>query len=125
MENNYWLFVINELRHLSEIKENEESWWCISRGCNKGDSAFLYKAGVGIVCYFEVIELMESNTFCSAYGMKTAEVKILKSFNPPIKSNELKLINAVRSEKFIKRNFQSKEFRIKNNAIINSILSIR
>ncbi len=65
MEKKYWLYVINELRHLSEIKE-KESWWCV--------------------------RLIESNTFCSAYGMQTAKIKILKSFNPPIKSNELKKI---------------------------------
>jgi hypothetical protein len=68
---------------------------------------------------------MDSITFCTAYGMNPAKIKILKFFNPPIKSNKLKLINSVRSEKFLKRNFQSKEFQIKNNAIINSILSIR
>lgn len=125
MVNNQWLFVINELKHLSDIKENEETWWCVSQGCNKNDGAFLYRAKVGIIFYFEVIELMESNAFCNAYGMKTARIKILKSFNPPIKSHELKLINSIRSEKFMRRNFQSKEFNIINSNIINSILSIR
>jgi len=98
MEKKYWLYVINELRHLSEIKE-KESWWCV--------------------------RLIESNTFCSAYGMQTAKIKILKSFNPPIKSNELKKIYSVRAETFMKRNFQSKEFLIKDNDIIKPILSLR
>jgi len=125
MENKCWLFVINELRHLTSIKKNEESWWCVSKGCNNGDSAFLYKAKVGIICHFKVIELIESNSHCESYGMKTAKIKILKIFDPPIKSNELKSINAIRSEKFMRRNFQSKEFNIINNDVIKLILSIR
>ncbi|MEI8172548.1 MAG: hypothetical protein WCH07_03570, partial [Deltaproteobacteria bacterium] len=79
------------------------------------------------IYYYEVIELLETNTYCKFYNMKTAiaKIKILRFFNPPITSHELKLLHSVRSEKFITRNFQSKEFRIVNSNTINSLLSIR
>ena len=81
-----------------------------------GDRCFVYKPLTGIVLYFEVLRLTEPLGFCTGFEMATAQVKILKIFEPPITAKALKRSPEIRQEKFVTKNFQGKAFAIQENA---------
>ena len=124
MDNNFWFFVAENVKHMVETKEKRKTWWCVDRRCKVGDKAFLYKRLEGILCYFEILEINDSQDFCRAYGMQTGLVKILKIFKEPVTAKLLKSTPIVKDEKFVSRNFHGKSFVIRNEESVKAILSL-
>ena len=123
--NNFWFFVAENTKHMTVVKERSNSWWCVDRKCKIGDKAFLYKRLEGIVCYFEILGINDSQDICSSYGMDTGLIKILKHFKEPITAKILKSTPIVADETFVRRNFQGKSFVIKNEETVKTILALQ
>lgn len=120
-----WLLVADYVLHMEKVEDNDNSWWCVDRKCKPGDRAFLYKTLKGILCYFEIIELITDQDYCKSFAMNTAKIAILNVFEKPIKSKELKAIATTKNEPFIRRNFQAKSFIIRDESLPNEILFLR
>lgn len=124
MDNNFWFFVADNVKHMADVKERSKTWWCVDRRCKIGDKAFLYKTLQGVICYFEILEVNDSEKFCELYGMQTGLIKIIKKFKTPITAKVLKSTPIVKVERFISRNFHGKSFIIKNEESVKAILSL-
>ncbi len=124
MNKTSWFFIAHSIRHMNQVKENEETWWCVDRRCIKGDKAFLYKPQEGVICYFEILEMNNSQLFCKSYGMETGLIKILKLFKEPISAKKLKTYPILKKEPFIAKNFQGKSFVIREEASVRKMLSL-
>jgi hypothetical protein len=108
---NNWVFVTHTPLHLVRLKAGNESWWCVDRRCKAGEQAFIYKPLTGIILHLKILELSKTpELFCDTYQMATAKIKVLNVFDPPITSKQLKSSKIVRSEQFVRRNFQGKSF---------------
>jgi hypothetical protein len=117
LEANTRLLVAREILHLGRVKARSKTWWCVTRDALPGDKFFLYKPMAGIVLYLEVLGLAQpSQGFCSTYGMGTAEVRILKVFDPPITAKALKRSMETKNQGFVRRNFQGKAFNVDADA---------
>ncbi len=64
-----WLFVVHNARHMLKVETMDQTNWCVSRKAKEGDRAFLYQSLKGIICFFEIIEKTESESFCNSYGI--------------------------------------------------------
>ena len=120
-----WFFVAPDLLHLASASTGELTWWCVDRRAKEGDRAFVYKPPTGIVCAFEIVELVPRHGLCDTFGMATGRVLVLKTFDPPIPPKILKAERYIRREPFTRRNFQGKSFRISSDAIYALILALK
>jgi len=106
-----WLLVAQNILHLERTKVGAITWWCVKSDSAVGDKCFLYRSLTGVVLYFEIIRFApQSEGFCSAYQMATAQVKILKMFEPPITARALRRSPELKEAGFVRRNFQGKAF---------------
>ncbi|HWU40667.1 MAG TPA: hypothetical protein VN203_23720 [Candidatus Acidoferrum sp.] len=119
-----WLFVAHDLLHLTSANTGDLTWWCVDRRAKERDRAFVYQPLTGIVCAVEIVELVARHGLCDSYGMATGQVRILKTFDPPIPPKILKDERYVRMESFVRRNFQAKAFQISSKAVYDRILSL-
>lgn len=106
----WWFLVARETLHLRGACAGAVSWWCVTRGATPGDRCFLYKSLTGVVLYFEVVRITKPEGLCDAFAMATAEIKVLRAFEPPITAKDLKSSPSVGKQGFIRRNFQGKAF---------------
>lgn len=121
----YWILIAHETLHMPDIKQGEESWWCVDRKSKIGEKSFLYKPLKGITHYFEILEIINSKDICLCYAMNSARIKILKQFEPPITAKMLKRIKEAREEEFIRKNFQGKSFIITNPLVVKKIINFK
>ena len=123
MDNTFWLFVAQNTGHMTEVRERRYSGGCVDRKCKIGDKAFLYKCVEGVKCYFEIVEINDSQDICGSYGMGTGLIRILKSFKEPIAATIMKTTPIVEDESFVRRKLHGKSFVIKNEETVKRILS--
>jgi hypothetical protein len=109
-----WLLVAWNVLHLTEAKKADTTWWCVDRRCAVGERCFIYKPSKGMLLFFEVLKINESQGFCRSFGMATAEIKIVEIFEPPITARALKQVKEISQANFVKKNFQGKAFAIEN-----------
>lgn len=121
-----WLLVAWNILHLNELAKAQMSWWCVDRRCKVGDKCFVYKPSKGIVLLFEIKKVNETQAFCRSFGMATAEMRILKVFDPPITAKEMKQSDEIslREANFIKRSFQGKAFSLADMKVVRAILKL-
>ncbi|HZT29456.1 MAG TPA: hypothetical protein VFA33_06215 [Bryobacteraceae bacterium] len=119
-----WFFVAHHVLHLTEVEEGRETWWCVDRNTAPGDRAFIYRPLKGVCWYFEILEHIKPDAFCSSFGMGTARVKILRVFDPPISAKQMKSSSVVKDEGFVRRNFQGKAFVVHSKETPKAMLSL-
>ena len=74
-ESNTWLLVAHNVLHLERTKAGAVTWWCVKRDAAVGDKCFLYRPAIGVVLYFEILNLEPSQQgFCNAYAMATIPI---------------------------------------------------
>jgi hypothetical protein len=121
---NAWLFVANDILHLSRLKIHDENWWCVDHRSKAGDEAFIYKPRTGIILHLKILELCKTpESFCDSFQMATAIIKVQNLFDPPITCKQLKSFLG-RNESFIRRNFFGKSFLFNSPETPAAILAI-
>jgi hypothetical protein len=115
-KNSAWLLVARNILHLQDAKSRSIEWWCVPRAATPGDRCFLYKPLRGVVLYFEVLALKPSEGFCDNFVMATADVKILRTFAPPITNRDLRNSPVLRQMAFVRRSCQGKQFLLETKA---------
>ena len=120
-----WLFVVHVLLHLSSLKAGEKSWWCVDRRSKPGEKAFIYQPLRGVRLLVEILDFSaRPEGFCNGFAMATANIKVLKIFDPPVKAKQLKSSKIIGSEGFIGKNFQGKAFLVRSEQAVKAIISM-
>lgn len=105
------LYVVNHLRHLSETKAGELTWWCVDRAAQPGERAAIHLVKRGISVIFTVEDVDQPpESLCAAYGMKTARVKVDYLLTPPLAAREMRAHPVLSKLPALRRSFQRSSF---------------
>ena len=120
----HWMLVAHNLQHLAKVHEGDRTWWCAPSQCKYGDRAFVYKPQHGIVLYLQLGTHAPSQEFCEHFRLITTNVQVVEVFDPPIPVKSLRLGTNLKSETFLRRQFQGTSFQFISHESVAEILQI-
>jgi len=101
-------YIVADEGHLGGLSEGDESWWCVAADSRSRELGFVYVKGAGVRFVLEFLDFQETTDYCSAYGMRTGTVKLLRILEEPISSRQLSSHPLLRGMRAVRRNFQSR-----------------
>jgi hypothetical protein len=110
------VYVIDNLRHLADVKVDDKSWWCVEHSTKVGAHSAVYLKGKGIKLLFRTVgAAVARDTFCEGYGMVAVPIQIIAVFEQPLTFRALRVHPVLNSLPGLRRNFQGTSFHLPRN----------
>lgn len=125
MQFSNWLAVITDRAVFDSTVV--ETWWCLPESARAGDLVYLYcprSANSKLQGVFGLATVVEApskrhtkNAYCSGFGhpelkLLYCELRITKRFENRLSASDIKSVNQLSRELFVRRNFQGTSFKV-------------